>query len=147
MNSRTSTRIASASGGSSTGSKRNIGVAIVVSLPVRVEAGEGVRNALNVGHQVFCQSGWSARREMQVNGIGNAAEALVDSLCQRVVGATGCKDANCIVGYLRAHALPLTLHRHAMQFGTEVFQSVQRQNWKISSGGTVESYTPTRLFH
>src|ERR1700691_2511634 len=69
MNSRTSPRIASASGGSSTGSKRNIGVAIVVSLPVRIEAGEGVRDAADVGDQFLHQARRHGGRKMQVDGI------------------------------------------------------------------------------
>src|SRR6195952_2851783 len=107
MNSRTSTRIASASGGSSTGSKRNIGVAMVVSLPVRIEAGEGVRDTADVGHQFLCQPGCRAGGEMDIDGVGESAEALLDRRRQFGVGAAGCEDADGVVGNFGGHPVPL----------------------------------------
>src|ERR1700709_1816420 len=115
MKSRTSTRIASASGGSSTGSKRNIGVATVVSLPVRVEARETVRDASDISHQFLRQAGCRAGGEMDIDGGGESAEALLARQRQSGVGAAGGKDADGIVGNFGAHPVPLALHRHAMQ--------------------------------
>src|SRR3978361_1661829 len=93
-NSRTSPRMTSASGGSSTGSKRNIGVAMVVSLPVRVKAGEGGGNAMDLGQQLFLQAHRSVQREVKIDRIRQPTKSVANCLCQTIIGATGGKDTH-----------------------------------------------------
>ena len=47
---------------------------MIVSLPVRVEAGEGMGDAADIRHQLLRQSGRNPSREMHIGGIGDAAE-------------------------------------------------------------------------
>src|SRR5580698_2054688 len=114
MKSRTSCRSAIASGGNSTGSKRNVGTAMALLLPVRVEPGEAVRDPTDVKQQVALQFHWHTRRKMQIDGIRDAAEALFDCAGDLAIGSAGSEDAHHVVRHFVRHRVPTPFHRHAM---------------------------------
>ena len=113
-----------------------------VRLPVRVETGEGMRNAADVGDRFFHQIRRRGGREMQVDGVRQSAKTSLDFRRERVIGATGGEDPHGIVGDLGAHPVPLSLNRHTVQLCAEIFQPMQRQDGQIGAGGTVKTDPP-----
>ena len=84
---------------------------------------------------------------MDVDGIRDTAETVLDRLREPVIGAARGEDPHHIVGNLGAHLVPLVRHRHAMQLQAEIAQSVQCQDGQIGPGGTVKADALAGLFH
>src|SRR5689334_5528221 len=79
-------------------------------LPVGTEPSEPVGNALDIGQDLVAQAERCVRRELQVDRISHAAEALSDGGGYIVIGAAGRKDANNVIRDLCAHVGPATFH-------------------------------------